>query len=427
MSYHKAICLLLFVGLVSLASCELGGQRVLALLQDSSIEASHSIFFKSLEDRGFSISYKDASSGVQKLAHYGSYDYDHVILFAPNADIDSDEYLEFIDNGGNVLVAASSSVSDSIRDLTAECGITLDETNTAIIDHVNYDHQDFDGKHTFIIAEEHEEGVVILGDKKLPPVLFRGIGSQVRDHALNYQLLKAPSTSYSSKIAGTNRKPKAGRISTLVSGLQARNYARVIVSGSLDLFSNAFFSSPVKKIVDGKVTTVAQKSGNEEFVKILSTWVFQEKGALLARDIRHVLHGTNHTPDMYTIKDEVDFSVIIEEFNGKTWVPYKADDVQVEVRRIDPYIRQFLKHDGKGKFFTTFKLPDVIGVYTFKVDYQRAAYAGLSTFVRTPVRPFWHNQYERFIPAAFPYYAGAFSMIVGLVLFSLVFLFHKDK
>eukprot|EP01112_Ceratiomyxa_fruticulosa_P023268 TRINITY_DN8821_c0_g2_i1.p1 TRINITY_DN8821_c0_g2~~TRINITY_DN8821_c0_g2_i1.p1 ORF type:complete len:427 (+),score=100.49 TRINITY_DN8821_c0_g2_i1:198-1478(+) len=423
----KALCLLVIIGLVSIVNCELGGKRVLALLESSSLEASHSIFFKSLEDRGFTLTYKDASSEVPKLSRYGSYDYDHVILFAPSADIDSDEYLDFIDNGGNVLVAASSSVSDSIRDLTAECGIQLDESNTAIVDHQNYDVQDYDGKHTLIIAEEHEDGKVILGEKKLAPVLFRGIGSQVREHALNYQLLKAPATSYSSKISGANRKPKAGKVSTLVSGLQARNYARVIVSGSLDLFSDALLASPVKKFVDGKATTVAQKSGNEEFVKILSTWVFQEKGALRARDIRHVLHGTNHTPDMYTIKDDVDFSVIIEEFNGKTWAPYKADDVQVEVRRIDPFVRQFLKHDGKGKFFTTFKLPDVIGVYTFKVDYQRPAYAGLSTFVRTPVRPFWHNQYERFIAAAFPYYAGAFSMIVGLVLFSLVFLYHKEK
>lgn len=45
--------------------------------------------------------------------------------------------------------------------------------------------------------------------------------------------------------------------------------------------------------------------------------------------------------------------------------------------------------------------------------------------VQVPVRPKTHTQYERFIVSAFPYYAGAFSMMIGVVLFSAVFLFHS--
>lgn len=43
------------------------------------------------------------------------------------------------------------------------------------------------------------------------------------------------------------------------------------------------------------------------------------------------------------------------------------------------------------------------------------------------VRPLQHTQYERFIPSAYPYYAGAFSMMVGLFMFSIVFLHMKEK
>ena len=55
------------------------------------------------------------------------------------------------------------------------------------------------------------------------------------------------------------------------------------------------------------------------------------------------------------------------------------------------------------------------------------------------MRPFRLNQYDRFIPTAFPFYAGmrfvivvfnlqaALSMIVGVVLFSAFFLLHKDE
>ena len=42
------------------------------------------------------------------------------------------------------------------------------------------------------------------------------------------------------------------------------------------------------------------------------------------------------------------------------------------------------------------------------------------------VRPLQHTQYERFIYSAFPYYASAFSMMFGVVIFSLVFLHFKE-
>lgn len=40
---------------------------------------------------------------------------------------------------------------------------------------------------------------------------------------------------------------------------------------------------------------------------------------------------------------------------------------------------------------------------------------------------FQHTQYERFIPSAYPYYVSAFSMMVGLWIFSIVFLHYKDE
>lgn len=104
-----------------------------------------------------------------------------------------------------------------------------------------------------------------------------------------------------------------------------------------------------------------------------------------------------------------------------------------------------------GKYSVQFKLPDVYGVFQFKVDYNRLGYTHLysSTQVSWPlparpparraagaqhrcppqvsVRPLQHTQYERFIPSAYPYYASAFSMMLGLFIFSVVFLHMKEK
>lgn len=52
---------------------------------------------------------------------------------------------------------------------------------------------------------------------------------------------------------------------------------------------------------------------------------------------------------------------------------------------------------------------------------------GCSVPHQVSVRPLQHTQYERFIPSAYPYYAGAFSMMVGLFMFSIVFLHMKEK
>lgn len=42
-----------------------------------------------------------------------------------------------------------------------------------------------------------------------------------------------------------------GKNTLLIAGLQARNNARVIFSGSLDFFSDAFFNSAVQKAAPG--------------------------------------------------------------------------------------------------------------------------------------------------------------------------------
>lgn len=43
------------------------------------------------------------------------------------------------------------------------------------------------------------------------------------------------------------------------------------------------------------------------------------------------------------------------------------------------------------------------------------------------MRPLEHTQYERFIDCAYPYYTGSFSMMLGVFVFSIVFLHMKEN
>ena len=83
--------------------------------------------------------------------------------------------------------------------------------------------------------------------------------------------------------------------------------------------------------------------------------------------------------------------------------------------------------DKNGHFEGKFKVPDVYGVFQFKVDYVRQGLTRLYSTTQFSVRPLRHDQYERFIVSAYPYYASSFSMMVGVFLFSIVFLHFKEE
>lgn len=399
-------------------------KRVLVLVDDLNIKHTHSIFFDHLRDSGFELSINDANDPSLSLSQYGEYLYDSLILFSPRTEdfgglVDVGVILDFIDDGNNVLIAADSDLSDPMRELASECGVDFDEEGSEVVDHVL--HLDSsEGDHNTIISSRVIDAPIILGGKSSEyekGVLFKGIGHLING-TLNFPILSGEMSSYSSVQDSTEDPFTFGTDTLLVSALQARNNARVVVSGSLDLFSNRFFN---QKIGD-------QHSMNKQFCKELSKWVFGDRGILKATNIMHYREGEFDigAPAIYRIKDNVTYQVDIKEYKDGKWVPYiDKDALQLEFIMLDPYVRTKLTPDSKGTYKATFMLPDTYGVFTFKVHYEREGYTTIDLITRTPVRPYKHNEYERFIETAFPYYTGCFTMIVTLFLFSVLFIYSK--
>uniref|UniRef100_A0A0L8HRZ3 Dolichyl-diphosphooligosaccharide--protein glycosyltransferase 48 kDa subunit n=1 Tax=Octopus bimaculoides TaxID=37653 RepID=A0A0L8HRZ3_OCTBM len=271
------------------------------------------------------------------------------------------KYGEFLYD--NLIIFSPSVEGDPLREIATECGVEFDEEKTSVIDHLNYDVSD---------------------GGKFP-------------HAV-------------------------GKNTLLIAALQARNNARVVFVGSLDFFSDQFFTAPVQKASDG---LRVEKSGNQELAANLAEWVLKMKGVLRVRKVSHHISGKTTPPPAYTILDDVEYSIEIEEYANGKWQPFEAENVQLEFVRIDPFICQTL--EGKdGVFSTRFKLPDVYGVYQFRIDFNRMGFTHLFSLTQVSVRPLEHTQYERFIPSAYPYYVSAFSMMFGVFLLSLVFLHYKE-
>lgn len=61
-------------------------RRILVLLDDWSLKSSHSIFFQSLQTRGFELDFNLAEDPDITLQRYGQYLYDALVLFCPTAD-----------------------------------------------------------------------------------------------------------------------------------------------------------------------------------------------------------------------------------------------------------------------------------------------------------------------------------------------------
>ncbi|CAJ0965478.1 unnamed protein product, partial [Ranitomeya imitator] len=303
----------LLAALLVLSPGASAGPRTLVLLENINLRETHSLFFRSLSDRGFDLSFKTADDPSLSLIKYGEFLYDNLIIFSPSVEdfggnINVETISAFIDGGGSVLVAAGSDIGDPLRELGSECGIEFDEEKTSVIDHHNYDVSD-PGQHTMIVADPENllKAPTIVGKAALNPVLFRGVG---------------------------------WKNTLLIAGLQARNNARVVFSGSLDFFSDAFFNSAVQKAAPGSPRFA--KTGNYELAVALSQWCSRRRRAAGWAPCRTTAWGEATPPSAYTITDLVRSH---RETGAREvdWIPFDGDDIQLEFVRIDPFVRTFLK------------------------------------------------------------------------------------
>ena len=433
---------------------EAGGKRTLVLLDNLDHLPSYSVFFSDLSARGHVLSFYQTESPNLALKRYGEKLYDNIVFFAPSAEsfssISFEDVSEFVQEGGNVLVAGNKRLSDGVRELLESFGVLVDKKDTEVIDHFeNFDALDFNRQHTVVQAKNAIASSVVLGDfngkASQTPVLFKGIGHKIKkDNILAVRILKGNPTSYSyfTSKAITDAPESAGEQTSLVSGLQGRNNARVVFAGSLDLFSNQYFGAQI----------AGRTSGNRDFCREVTKWGFAESGVLRFRNIVHhksdgtppdvILHEKER-PDLpatlypdpeitrnslvYRIKDEIVYSMVVEEFKNGEWQPFSADDMQMEFVMLDAYVRKTMKSNADtGKFVAQFTAPDSYGIFKFRVLYRREGYTVLHAETQVSIRPFKHNEYERFIFSAYPYYASAFSATIAFFVFSVFFLFSSD-
>ncbi|KAK4052275.1 oligosaccharyl transferase glycoprotein complex, beta subunit [Microbotryomycetes sp. JL221] len=367
--------------------------------------------------------------------------YNNIITFAthvknPPAELTAQSLVNLLRHGINILTATSTQdLSEQYRDFAREFELDFDDRSTSLIDHFNYDTNldNHNHKHTTVIVntlkESRQPFVSDETRKQGSPILYRGVAHEVSRHPLVTNVLYANPTSYSADASdkqalagGQDDLFVSGQQAGLVSVFQLKNNARILFSGSKDLFGDELWDAQVSSS-DG---ATFPKSGNEQFVRDLTRWTFRQTGQLKSSTLRHSRAKDGVTSKQYKVKDEIDVEIDISEWHQGRWQPFIASDVQLELTMLDPHLRVTLESNTTTSNSTIYKrritLPDRHGVFTFKVDYKRQGYSFVTEQDVVSIVPPRHDEYDRFITGATPFYIGAMSVSVATLIFLFLFL-----
>ena len=260
-------------------------------------------------------------------------------------------------------------------------------------------------------AAEH-----MLPDTSSDVVFVDGVGFSIAPEAtMTVGALHASPTAFAAMPGKDGAAPRALKLGgynlKLAALVQGRNNARAAVIGSTEMLSDAVISRHV---------------GNKAFAEDSLEWVFGQRGVLRPSGLRHRRVGSDswNPAEGYRVKDEIEVAIDIEECAKSHCGGYGGNDVQVEMYMLDPYVRRTLTNTGNGTFVARIQVPDKYGVFKIKVDYTRPGLSWIHEAEIVAVRPFRHDEYERFLTQAYPYYASVLAMVAGFLAVSRAFVFH---
>ncbi|KAH8740961.1 dolichyl-diphosphooligosaccharide-protein glycosyltransferase beta subunit [Cryptosporidium ryanae] len=413
------------------------------------IKNQYSEIISYLVSKGHRISIKSFGKslldGNLNLIEHDELKYKNVVIF----DIEHHKYkpsfpiifvpkiLEYIDNGGNILIFVdtvnekyTNEYNKGIRKLAKECAdITFLPRNTQLVDVTKINSR----KDGYIYSNKciNSEAFLSSGTCKGNGVLFKGVGfsMNVPSNELIVPILLACDTCISifNEISSTDLSlfgngiySSTGEEIGLVVSMQARNNARVTFSGDGQLCSNHVLN---------------KNKNNISFCKDLLSWTFQQKGIIKISDVSH--YRLNESPEInekydstltYTVEDTVFFSAKFHELVDNKWKVYRHDDIQIEFTMLDPYLRVFLHRndtDSRTTTFTTkFKVPEIWGVFKFVINHNKLGYNSIFYESLATVRNFRHDQNPRFVISGFPYYTSFIFTVVSICYFTFLFIFY---
>lgn len=408
----RSLLIGLSVLLVTVSARCVEGSKTLVLYDERLTTISdYSIMFDSMKERSYELDFASVANETATVSLFGGEQrlYDNIVVFPAkgkslNKHLGVKSLLKFSKDGGNILTISSpDGLPDSIRLFLNQLGIYPSPKDYRLTDNFQERSDNIE------VTSSRVENEIIYNSEKETFVFANSSVALLDNREQIIPVLAAPRTSLCSG-KGDNIWA-AGSQAYLVAAFQALNNSRVMWIGSTEFLRD--FNS----------------HANGRFVEELVKWTFKEKGVIKITGHGHShVDGTSYELVPYKIKDTIQYNIGLSQWNGKQWQPYDADDVQFELKMIDPYYRLTLargKKENITRWYTTgdFRLPDHHGVFTFQVDYKRAGLTFVSVSDAKAIRHLAHDEYPRSweITNAGVYLSGIFAVIFAWIIFVIFF------
>lgn len=398
------------------------GDRALLVFDDRVDEiAQYSQLVESLKnEHGLAVDTVELSD---KAARVDLFDrdirlYDHLMVFPVKGkhfakQLAAKKLLRFTEDGGNVVaITAPRVASDSIHQYLNQLGIYPAPRTQHLVDLVSGSDVISAAPDASLNTHVYADAALTFGDNVSPALLDN-----------RPQIVPLVRASKSSIALSANKTREQswtqGAQGYLAAAFQNNQNARALWLGSVQMLNNANFAQNAKALGD------------------MLQWTFQEKAVLKVTGVSHAhISGESYDVLPYKVTDDVMYNISISQWDGAAaqWVPYVADDVQFELRQIDPYYRitmQALGPDpqdatGASELYSTgaFKMPNRHGMFTFATDYKRQGVSYLSEQDVKAIRHLANDEYPRSweITNAWVYAAAIASVIASFVAFVFFFI-----
>ncbi|KAK2460666.1 hypothetical protein APHAL10511_007136 [Amanita phalloides] len=401
------------------------GDGVLVVVEPEQRQ-KYSIFFQNLRGRGYDLTFRVPKAAEPPLMEFDTPAFSHVIILAAEPkhlakDLSPQALIDAVSRDVNILVALPQKQTP-LSTFAAEFSLILPPPSTSLI---SYFPEREDAPNVIPVSPPKEHPIIT---SDLNPVWFTGIPHALGNNPFLIPILRAPPQSFAGELGSpaealVEAAEKggeglwAGRQLGIVTGFQALNNVRVTFVGGAELFSDEFARKDIHSGI---------KSGNTQFADDIAAWTFQESNVFRIDKVVHRRLNTTVSRDKYTVNDYIEFTTYISKYNAQTstWAPYSGlHDLQLEFTMLDPHIRMALPPSGvAGKYSVTFRAPDRHGVFKFVINHRRKGMTYLQSSTTVAVVPPRHDEYPRFLSAAWPYYTGAVSTSIGFVIFSALWL-----
>ncbi|ELP91019.1 dolichyl-diphosphooligosaccharide--protein glycosyltransferase, putative [Entamoeba invadens IP1] len=396
--------------------------KVLVIFDSANDKVEYSEFVTMVKELGEDIEIKEKTDLVE-LFEYDEPVYSTVLMLSPTFSFKSasiSSFVKYVDAGGNLLVSLSGNYTEKYTDLLYSFDMESDVATSKVVDEI---HTAKNGEDEMVFSNN------VLSNPKVFPtkvnnVLFDGVALYLPESPMTSALLKGTETSTTS-LHSTHIFAQKENI-TLVGALQARNNARVVVSGSTKLFSNKAFVN--------EYHTQNQKSvlDNKKFTKSVLEWVTQKSGVLVLKSFSWTkIDGVPAVSydNQIVIGDTLKVQLEVEEKMNNKVTGYDAQDLQVEMKLLFPEASVYLTSQGEGKYEGIIKTPLKFGVYTLLFKYNKPLQTYLEKKVTIPLRTYRSTQRESAytIKEAYPFFIAVATMIGSFVLFIPLYLIQAKS